>query len=192
MTSSSQTHSHAPSPVVWRSWPLRDEPAAAWLTAAVMVVLAVGVIVATGSGWLGLFAVLAIGLAMWRLFVPIEYHLGARGLRQTLFGRSRLIAWSQIRVVEVRRCGILVYPDAYFGPLRAMRGVYIPWGGNREEVLRVVEFYASTILVDHEPTTGAAQAGTKDDTPTLDDTAEHPPAPPLKEGSTERNIIIRS
>lgn len=170
---------------------MRDEPVAAWLTAAVMVVLAGGVIVATGSSWLGLFAVLAIAFAMWRLFVPIEYHLGARGLRQTLFGRSRLIAWSQIRVVEVRRRGILVYPDAYFGPLRAMRGVYIPWRDQREGALRVVEFYASTILVDHEPTPGTIGAAGSD-APILDDTAEHPPAPPAKEGSTERNIIIRS
>lgn len=190
MTSSSQTRSLAPPPIVWRSWPLRDEPAAARLTAVVLALLAAGVIVATGSAWLSLLATTAVVLAMWKLFVPLEYHLGARGLRQTLFGRSRLIRWSQIKVVEVRRHGVLFYPDTYFGPLRAMRGTYVPWCGQRTAVLTVIEFYASTILVDHEDRT-TEQPRERMDATALDDTQDHEPVPRAEDDANESKVGVR-
>lgn len=153
--------SKAPPPVVWRSWPLRDEPTPTRLLALALGMLAMAVIAVTSSGWLALMAIGVLLAAMWRHFVPVEYRVGARGFRQTFFGRGSTIRWSQIRVVELRARGVLLYPDTYFGPLRAMRGLYVPWRSHRKEVLRLVDFYASTVVVRSPYTKKSADQNVK-------------------------------
>lgn len=189
MSSNTKSRSLAPPPVAWRNWPLRDEPAAARLAALVVLLLAVGVIAATGSGWLALGAVAAVVLAMWRMFIPIEYHLGSRGLRQSYLRRNHLVRWSQIKVIEVRRHGILLYPDSYFGPLRAMRGVYVPWGSYHDEVIALVAFYAPSLLVDYENDPQETDQSSDAGTSTLDDTADYEPTS-ATDDSTETNVRV--
>jgi hypothetical protein len=87
----------------------------------------------------GLAAALAI--VLWRTWLPVTFSIGLSGVTQTVLGRSRRISWSAIRSHEIQADGVLLSPDAELVPLSPLRGLYLPWLGQREKVLAHVEYY---------------------------------------------------
>jgi hypothetical protein len=81
----------------------------------------------------------AIGLSMWRFFVPAYYEFSAMGVTQQILHRRRRIAWQFIERCEICRAGIFLLP--HDAPLAVFRGLYIPWGAHRAEVLALIQFY---------------------------------------------------
>ena len=61
------------------------------------------------------------------------------GVTQQVLGRRRRIAWQFIERCEICRAGIFLLP--HDAPLAVFRGLYIPWGTHRSEVLALVQFY---------------------------------------------------
>lgn len=89
-------------------------------------------------GWTAGIVILLL-LALWRFFVPSEFELGARGISQEVLGRKRRIPWRAIGHVTICRDGVFLGRDD--GPLENFRGLYLPWGQHREEVLALVGYY---------------------------------------------------
>ena len=122
-----------------RSWPLVEGGPPTWRVGALAVIVATLVGTTTGSVGLTSGAVLLLALAVWRFWVPVEYELGARGILQEVLGRQQRIPWRAIGRFTVCRDGVFLARDD--GPLEAFRGLYLPWGAHREDVLALVNHY---------------------------------------------------
>jgi hypothetical protein len=95
----------------------------------------------TGRLHLALLAVAALGIALWRFFLPTTFELNSEGVSQWRFGRRRRIPWREIRRYDVYSSGVLLLPVADACPLDACGGLFLPWGKHRPEVLAHVHYY---------------------------------------------------
>jgi hypothetical protein len=130
-----------PSPIRWRSWPVRDSAVRTALAAAVMLAVGAAVYGVTGRVVLAAVALAALAVACWRFFLPIEYELGETGVGQRLFGRRRRIPWRAIARFELFESGLLLMPDADHSPIAPLQGLYLPWNNHRNEILATVRHY---------------------------------------------------
>ena len=130
-----------PPSVQWQSWPMRDSLPAAAMVVGGLVAAGAGVVWITAETHLALLAVGVMAIALWRFFLPASFELNTDGVSQWLFGRRRRIPWREIRRYEVCSSGVLLLPRADRCPIDAYRGLYLPWGKHRSEVLAQVHYY---------------------------------------------------
>lgn len=139
----------APPPLIWRVWPLEEGGPTAWLLA---LVLGGAVLLAgwqTRSAISALLAGAVAALSAWRYFVPVHYEVNSHGVFQTVLGRRRRISWRSIDRVEVGRDGVLIAPIDSFSP--ALRGIYLPWGAYRAELLASIDYYLQLFHAGERP-----------------------------------------
>lgn len=134
-------HERPPPPVQWRSWPVRESFPTALAILGGMTLAGVLVGWLTGRTHLALLAVAVLGAAMWRFFVPTLFELNANGVSRWVLGRYRRIPWREIRRYQVCSTGVLLLPTADSRPTDAFRGLYLPWGKRRGEVLAQIHYY---------------------------------------------------
>jgi hypothetical protein len=133
----------APPPVSWRSWPLEEGGLSAWLLSTIAVAIIVAVGLTTGSVQWALFACGALAASAWRFFVPTHFELNAQGVFQEVLGRKRRVVWRAFDSAELCREGVyLRFAGASFG---LSRGMYIPWGSHRAEVVACVDYYLTQV-----------------------------------------------
>jgi len=130
-----------PPSVQWRSWPLRDGVLGATVVVGALAGAGVSVWSLTAKVHLALLAAAVLAIALWRFFLPVWFELNSEGVSQFVFGRRRRVPWRGIRRYEVCASGVLLLPHADPCPLDACRGLYLPWGENRQEVLAQVRYY---------------------------------------------------
>ena len=128
-------------PLRWQSWPVRDDALRALLMAIGLLALGVAVRWLSGHTHLAVLAVLAVAAAAWRFFVPVTFELGETGVDCWIFGRRRHVPWEAIRRHEVGPDGVLLFRDDARSPLAPLRGLFIPWGTHRDEVLALFRRY---------------------------------------------------
>jgi hypothetical protein len=134
--------SQAPPPSLqWRSWPLRESLPAAFFVPVGLLAAGGAVRWVTGQTHLALVAVAALAIALWRFFLPVSFELNSEGVSQWVFGRRRRIAWREIRRYEVCSSGVLLLPRPDACPLDACRGLHLPWGKHRADVLAHIHYY---------------------------------------------------
>ncbi len=135
------TQSEPPPPIRWRSWPVRDDAlqGLAVVTGLLLVAAVVGGV--SGKVYLGLLALAALVVALWRFFLPVRFGLDGEGISQRIFGRQRRIPWEAIRHHEVRWAGVLLLPREDRSAMAPFRGLYVPWTAHRDEVLAHVDYY---------------------------------------------------
>ncbi len=95
----------------------------------------------SGQTYLALMAVIALAVALWRFFLPVEFELNERGIDQRVFGRRRHVPWQAVQRYEVCSSGVLLLPDEDRSPMAPFRGLYLPWSDRRSEVLALVGHY---------------------------------------------------
>lgn len=122
-------------------WPLRDDGLLGWLYAAVCLVAPVLVWSLTRSPWVAAVVFAVLNLSAWRLWLPVHYDLGPKGIQQTVLGRTRRLHWNQIGRYDARQRGVVLYARNDTGPLSPLSAVYLRWGGRREALLALLEFY---------------------------------------------------
>jgi hypothetical protein len=132
---------HSPPALAWRVWPLRDEGRRAWLLAALAPLAAIITAATTLRWYLALSAAAVTAIALWRLWVPVAYEVQPKGLSQTILGRTRFIAWRNVRRCEVRSEGVFLLFAAQAVPWDLLRGLYVPCGPRRDEILVVLAYY---------------------------------------------------
>jgi hypothetical protein len=105
-----------------------------------VVVGAVGLLWrSTGSPAIAGLCGLAMGVTVWRHFVPTFFELSALGVTSRTLRRTRRIPWLSIDRYVVGRRGVFLTSAG--APLEALRGLYLPWGSHREEVLTSLRYY---------------------------------------------------
>jgi len=82
---------------------------------------------------------LAMAVTVWRQFVPTFFELSALGVTSRTLRRTRRVPWLSIDRYVVGRRGVFL--SSAGAPLEALRGLYLPWGAHREEVLISLRYY---------------------------------------------------
>ncbi len=123
------------------NWPLVDDAPRAWPT--IVAAFAVAVFAGYGSQSIamGLLCFAALNAAIWRLWVPVAFELGPKGIWQTVLGRRKCFPWQAIARYEVTGRGVLLLPVDDRTPLAPLRAVYIRWRDHREQLLALVQYY---------------------------------------------------
>ena len=118
----------------WKSWPLQ-RPLVALLAA--LGFLAVGALIyfVLASGSMVLLSLIALGLAGWRLFVPVDFTVDGGGVKQQWLGRLRYDDWSSFRAFSSLADGFLLWPSENSCPLDAVQGLFLPCLRQRPELL---------------------------------------------------------
>jgi hypothetical protein len=129
----------APPPVSWQSWPLAAGGGQVWLVLSLILLSFTAIAYSSGSVGLAAGGAGLVCLAAWRLFVPVFFELGPMGVSQQVLGRSTRIPWGSIERAQVGRQGVFFSLDG--AVLAPLRGLYVPWDGNREEVLAQVAYF---------------------------------------------------
>jgi hypothetical protein len=131
----------APPTLSWRVWPARERPAGTAIVLGALVFVGLGVHWVTSQTHLAALAAAVLAAALWRFFLPAAFELNPEGVDQLLFGRQRRIRWSAIRRYEICSAGVLLLPFADRSLVDTFRGLYLPWGSHRDEVLFQVRYY---------------------------------------------------
>ena len=134
----------APQEVTLSVWGLRDLGWYGWLNLLLSGTVSYVVAWATGLSWLGWVVLAVLFATLWRFWLPIRFELGPQGISQIVLGRTIRIPWTGILNYEIRSRGVMLYADHVLTPLSALRGLYLPYAGQRDAVLGHVEYYLTT------------------------------------------------
>ncbi|HQL24519.1 MAG TPA: hypothetical protein PKY95_08890 [candidate division Zixibacteria bacterium] len=139
----------------WRVHPATRRP---WLTAAVsLFILAVSflVLVTTDSRWFSFFALVVLFASLAKFYFPTSYRMDGRGVTIKTTTQTLLKEWRLFRSYYPDRNGVLLSPFPQPSRLENFRGLYVLFGGNREDVVAFVSRHVGA----------AAPAGDKEATP---------------------------
>ena len=125
--------------LAWSVWPARQRPIAAMVLLAGAIVLGVLVTRGTQDRVLGFAAPLFVLLSVSSFLLPTGYRLTRESLEVRSLGGVRARPWSEMRRFEVDASGVFVSPFEKRSWLDAYRGVRLPVGGNRDQVVAFVQ-----------------------------------------------------
>ena len=112
-----------------------------WLTGLGMAGLGVAAAFVSGNSSMGTVCFAALMFSCWRLWLPVTFDLGTKGITQsTLVFRWR-IPWRCFARYETRQRGVWLLIDAEPAPLSTLRGIYLPWSDQEDQVLAVLDFF---------------------------------------------------
>lgn len=135
-----------PPPVSWRSWPLGESLTRSSLVLAGLLAAGLAVRGLTGYTHLAPLAVAVLAVSLWRFFLPVVFMLGTDGITESLLGRDRHIPWSAIRRYEIYPKGVLLLPYPDSARVDCFRGLFLPWGVHRQEILTLLNYYLEVPL----------------------------------------------
>jgi hypothetical protein len=131
----------APEEVNLWHWPLRDRRLGAWVAMGVPLIAGLLIAWRFEQWWSGVIVGLIGYAVIWRNWLPVQVTLSATGIKERCLGFERRINWTAIRSYEIRRHGVLLFPDDKLTRVAPLRGLYLHWGTQKDEVLEVVEYY---------------------------------------------------
>jgi len=72
-------------------------------------------------------------------FLPTWYELDADGVAVRFLGRTRWVAWTEVRRTQVHGEGVQLSPFERPSRLESFRGTFLRFAGNRDEVVSFVK-----------------------------------------------------
>jgi len=137
--SSNASRPATPVPIAWRVWPVVDSVWELLGLATVLVVVPLVVWSLSGRTALTAICTIAVGAVVWRHFVPTICEINALGVTEKIFSRTRRIPWLSIDRYVVGRKGVFLTSAG--APLEVFRGLYLPWGSHRDQILSSLRYY---------------------------------------------------
>jgi len=128
-----------PLPLAWRSWPVAESVWELLSLTSLIVLTPLVVWGVTGQRAATFGCALAVLFLSARYYVPTQIELNALGVTTRVFGRSRRIPWIAIDRFVIGRRGVFLTSAG--APLEVFRGLYLPWGGHREQILGALRYY---------------------------------------------------
>jgi hypothetical protein len=144
------------------NWGLRDDP---WRSIAAMLLAAAVAGAAsfyTHSVIAGSLAAAALGVSLWRTWLPIGYEFDPAGVTQIVIGRRRAVPWLAISAFEFTPRGVLLFPHGEPTRWNAARALFVHWSGKRQEITEVVEYFLGGRLLLEESSRSQLGAATTD------------------------------
>lgn len=123
----------------WSVWPARERPWAAAVLLASLGVLGVVIAQGTGDKVLGVAAPLFVLASVGSFIAKTEYRLTSDAIEVRTLGVVRSRPWAEMRRATADRNGVFLSPFEKRSWLEAYRGVRLPFGGNRDQVVAFVE-----------------------------------------------------
>jgi hypothetical protein len=124
-------------------WPLRQQP---WRSLALLVAVAFASLLvarAAGNVWAGFTACLALIVCLWRMWLPVQFEFGPRGIAQNYLGRRQRVAWRDIVRCEFQPRGLLLHATDDTTAVGAMRSIFVRYPPQHEQLRELVEFEMS-------------------------------------------------
>lgn len=137
--SSSGARPATPVPIAWRVWPVIDSLTELFGLTAVLIVVPLVVWSTSGKTALTAICTIAVGAVVWRHFVATTFEINALGVTEKIFSRTRRIPWLSIDRYVVGRKGVFLTSAG--APLEMFRGLYLPWGSHRDQILSSLRYY---------------------------------------------------
>lgn len=125
--------------LTWTKWPARERPWAAAVLLASLAVLGLLITQGTGDRVLGIAAPLFILGSVGSFIAKTTYRLTPETIEVKALGVSRTRPWSEMRRATVDPGGVFLSPFENRSWLEAYRGLRLPFGGNRDQVVAFVE-----------------------------------------------------
>jgi hypothetical protein len=138
-SSSNASRNATPVPISWRVWPVVDSPAELLGLTAVLIVVPLVVWSLSGRTALTAICTIAVGAVVWRHFTATTFEINALGVTEKVFNRPRRIPWLSIDRYIVGRKGVFLTSAG--APLEVFRGLYLPWGSHRDQILSSLRYY---------------------------------------------------
>jgi len=125
-------------------WPLRDRGPQVWLVG--LGIAGVGVVASAISGYsmMGAVCSFTLVLSSWRLWLPVTFELGTKGITQSTLVFLWRIPWHCFARYETRHGGVWLLNDAKPAPFSTLRGTYVPWSDQAVQVRAVLDFFLSS------------------------------------------------
>jgi hypothetical protein len=123
------------------NWPLVDDAVRAWPTIAGAFAISTFAGYCSHSIAMGLICFGVLNAAVWRLWIPVGFEFGPKGILQTVLWRRKLIPWPNIVRYEISQKGVLLLPHEDRTPLAPLRGLYIRWRDHRDQLVELVKYY---------------------------------------------------
>jgi hypothetical protein len=129
----------------WSSRPLHRRPKDAIAVTLALFVTGATVFAVTGSRDLTVLSLLSMGLAGWRVFVPIEFTLDGGGVMQRCLRQQQYDDWTSFRAFSPLTHGFVLWPSERPCAIDATRGLYLPAVTNREQLLAMLRQHLAEI-----------------------------------------------
>ena len=123
----------------WSVWPARQKPLAAAVLVAGAVVLGVLITRGTGDRLLGIAAPLFVLVSISSYLLPTHYRLTRDAVEVRSLGVVRARPWGEMKRFDEDASGLFLSPFEKRSWLDAYRGVRLPLGGNRDQVVAFVQ-----------------------------------------------------
>ena len=126
-------------------WPLRDEKLPVAVVFCVTVAASAGIGLWGGTMWWGVVALVALLISLWRMWIPVTFHLSELGVVQSALRRRWRRPWEDYFAYEIQNDGVLLLPEDDISVLGRLKGLYIPFADQREEILNVLSEYLTEV-----------------------------------------------
>ena len=123
------------------SWVPANEPLPVMIGGAASLAFLWFVQRTAGQTWITVLAAVALAAALWRMWLPIDFELDARGIQQIVLGRRRFWPWSHFARYEVDPQGVALIRDPRAYPLARAKGLYISAAREHVELVQLVDLY---------------------------------------------------
>ena len=123
------------------NWPLREGGLYVWLKGLAIVGFGLAAGVVSGSATMGAVCFAALLFSSWRFWLPVTFELGTKGVAQSTLVFHWRIPWRCFARYETRPRGVWLLTDAEPSPFSTLRGVYVGWSDQEEQMLAVLEFF---------------------------------------------------
>ena len=125
----------------WSCHPVRKRPLVSVLVTLFVIFAVAYVYYSFDSLGFALLTFIVFALSLARYYFPTHYRLSEKGVTIKTPTQTISKAWSEYRSFYPDKNGVLLSPFAEPSRLENFRGIYLMYGGNREEIISFIGQY---------------------------------------------------
>jgi hypothetical protein len=119
--------------ICWKSWPV-GQPRQALKAAVGFASVGFSVFYVTASPTMAFLSLVVVGLAGWRMLVPVTFEADDGGVRQQWLRCRRYDSWNTYRAFSSSRDGFILWPHEACCPLDVTRGLFLPCSSHKADL----------------------------------------------------------
>jgi hypothetical protein len=128
------------------SWPLRQDPIRAVCILLLLLAVACHATFVTSSWLVGILVMLSLLASVWRIWLPVHFEIGPRGVTQRIGNYRRRIPWGEIAGYQLRHRGVLLLADNRQGPLAPFRSLFLRYPAQPDQLRHLLELHLANQL----------------------------------------------
>ena len=128
----------------WSCHPLRKRPLVSVLVTLFVILAVAYVYYSFDSVGFALLTFIVFALSLARYYFPTHYRLSEKGVTIKTPTQTISKQWSEYRSFYPDKNGVLLSPFAEPSRLENFRGIYLMYGGKREQIISYINKYNSS------------------------------------------------